>query len=498
MVTKKSKKTKHRKQCQNARKRTQRRKKLQKQCKRRTTQISANTPYDMCTERMTPFGGLLALVKFLDLIKYEQVFNDLYVSPSRKAELGCYRMVLGLLMMLFIGFHRISHMHHLRRDPVVSGILKVTELPVVSTFWRYVQSLKIMQSQALIRIMGSLRARIWTLIGYQPKEVRVNIDTTVATVYGNIQSAYKGHNTKHRGKKGLRPVLCFTDETREYLCGNQRRGKTITGKEVAYQIKQFRKLLPSCVTKVLVCGDGEFISAESVSACVEEGFSFILGNRRCSPAFSDDGWYRHGLYEYNECLYQPTGWDQAYRFVVMRIHKEDKENRQLNLFKGEDYLYRIFVTNLKGKPHTVIAKYDKRADVENSIGEAQREGILAIPSKKFQSNHAFFQIVMLAYNLWRWLKLCAGHHYRDQVVATTGEEPDRIEVVSQTIRLARLKMLYVAAKVSHHSNRDTMYYSIHDTRASGIIDFLEYLDVRRREKIPWPPPRAASYYAKTG
>ena len=85
--------------------------------------------------------------------------------------------------------------------------------------------------------------------------------------------------------------------------------------------------------------------------------------------------------------------------------KRAKGQRQLPLFKEDLYVYRVFVTNLSRKPHNVIAEYDKRADVENSIGEAQREGILAIPSKKFQSNHAYFQIVMLAYNLWCWLKL---------------------------------------------------------------------------------------------
>ncbi|MBU4200582.1 MAG: hypothetical protein KKG09_03150, partial [Verrucomicrobia bacterium] len=45
----------------------------------------------------------------------------------------------------------------------------------------------------------------------------------------------------------------------------------------------------------------------------------------------------------------------------------------------------------------VIEDYDQRADAENLIGEAQREGVLAIPSKRFQAHHAFFQLVMLAY-----------------------------------------------------------------------------------------------------
>ena len=79
------------------------------------------------------------------------------------------------------------------------------------------------------------------------------------------------------------------------------------------------------------------------------------------------------------------------------------------------------------------------------IGEAQREGILAIPAKKFQSNHVFFQIVMLTYNSWRWLKQVAGHHAEETVVAETGEVPERIEVVDQTVRVSRLGILYVGA-----------------------------------------------------
>lgn len=483
MVKSKDSKKAARKQAKKAR-RQKRKNKLCRISKSAPPRIGANTKYDVCSERLTAFGGLLALVKFLDLIKFKDVFRDIYVSPSRKTRLGCYHMILGLLIMLFVGFQRIGHMKYLREDSMITGILKVTCLPAVSTFWRYLQSLRIIQSQSLLRLMSALRERVWQLADYHPKDVRVNIDTTVATVYGDIQGAHKGHNTKHRGKKGLRPVLCFIDKTREYLCGSQRRGQTITGKEVARQIQSFRWYLPDYVKEILVCGDGEFIGCESVCECEKQGFSYIFGNRRCAPPFPENGWYQYKEYEYNECMYQPTGWEKPCRFVVMRIKKEQKDDKQLELFEESSYTYRVFVTNLSLKPHQVIARYDKRADVENSIGEAQREGILAIPSKKFQSNHAYFQIVMLAYNLWRWLKQVAGHHEKETAVTETGEVPERIEVVDQTVRLSRLKMLYMAAKISKHSNRDRVYYSIHESRASGIINFLDYLDRRRAEKIP--------------
>jgi hypothetical protein len=446
----------------------------------RPVRITAETPYGECSERLTAFGGLLALVKFLDLIRFEEAFRHHYVLPKRAAKLGDYRMVLGLLLLLFIGFQRRGHFAYVRADAMVCGVLRVAVLPAVSTFWRYLQSLTIVQSAALLRLGAALRVRVGALCAYRPTRVSVNLDTTVSTVYGAIEGARKGHNTKHRGKKGLRPVLCFLAETREYLCGSQRRGETITMREVARQIRQFRALLPAYVREVRVHGDGEFIGWESVQACRDEGFQFTFGNKRCAPAFPEAGWYRHRAYEHNECLYQPQGWDVPCRFVVMRIPKDQAGDRQLPLLEGEKYLYRVFVTNVPGRPHTVIADYDQRAAVEPLIGEAQREGILAIPSKRFQSHHAFFQVVMLAYNLWRWMKLLAGHAERQAQRGTPVPEPQRIRMPDHTLRIARLKLLFVAAKIRFHSNRDEVLYSVHEPRAAGLTDFLGYLDQRRK------------------
>jgi len=447
---------------------------------RRPARITAETPYGECSERLTAFGGLLALVKFLDLLGFEQAFAQHYVSPKREPKLGSYRMVLGILMLLFIGFQRLGHFAYVRADPMVCGVLRVAVLPAVTTFWRYLRALSIVQSAALLRLGAALRATVWALCAYRPRRVTVNIDTTVSTVYGAIEGARKGHNPKHRGKKGLRPVLCFLAETREYLCGTQRRGETVTMREVARQIRQFRKLLPAYVREVRVHGDGEFLGGESVQACRDEGFQFTFGNKRCAPAFPAAGWYRHRAHEYNGCVYQPQGWAAPERFVAMRIPKAQLGERQLNLLDGENYAYRVFVTNEPGRPHTVIDAYDQRADVENLIGEAQREGLLAIPSKRFQTHHAFFQLVMLAYNLWRWMKLLAGHAERQAQQGRPVPEPQRIRLPDHTLRIARLKLLYVAAKIRFHGNRDAVLYSMHEQRAAGLIDFLGYLDRRRK------------------
>jgi hypothetical protein len=447
----------------------------------RITQITAETKYGECSERLTAFGGLLALVKFLDLLGFEDMFRKHYKVPKRKPVLGNYRMMFGILMLLFIGFQRLGQFVYIQTDAMICGIMKVTALPVVSTFWRYLRSLTIIQSESILRLSGALRTKAWEQCGYRPRQVTVNIDTTVSTVYGEIEGARKGHNPKHRGKKALRPVLCFLTDTREYLCGKQRRGETMSSAEVAQQIKKFRGLLPEYVKHVRVRGDGEFIGWDSIKACIDEGFIFIFGNKRCDPPFPKKGWYRHGEYEYNECAYQPMGWEMPCRFVAMRIHRDQLGDRQLRLVESENYVYRVFATNDNRRPHVVIADYDQRADVENLIAEAQQEGLLAIPSKRFQSNHAFFQIIMLAYNLWRWMKLLAGHVQQPTADKETPPPTTAVVLPKHTLQVARLKMLFIAAKIRYHGNRDEVRYSVHEQRASGLMDFLGYLDQRRRE-----------------
>jgi len=325
------------------------------------------------------------------------------------------------LMLLFIGFNRIWHFVYIRLDAMLCGFFNLSRLPAASTFWRYVDNLGINQAKSLLKVMSILRERAWQLCDLHYAQIRINIDTTVKTVYGNQQGARKGHNPKHPGKEGLRPILCFIEETREYLLGKLRKGASVTGKEAADFIAAIRAQLPGCVQYVLLRADGEFLCWQSVKASIEAGFKFIIANRGCTPIFDPDKWYRplkRKAIEYNSCFYQPIGWQHPCRFVVMRILKELKQPsnqpQQCALFKDDQYTYRIFCTNLAGASHQIIADYDKRADVENLVGEAKREGLDMIPSAKFKNNYAFFQIVMLAYNIWRYMKMIAQHSVADR------------------------------------------------------------------------------------
>jgi hypothetical protein len=228
------------------------------------------------------------------------------------------------------------------------------------------------------------------------------------------------------------------------------------------------------VKKVIIRADGEFFSWDTVSTCRERGYHHIIALRRCNPVFEDSSWYTVGKdneLQYNECIYQPRGWEEACRFVSMRIRKSPEEQKgQESLFEEDKYTYRSFVTDLTGAVHKVIDEYDDRAGAEPLIAEAKREGLAAIPSKHFQ-------IVMLAYNLWRYLKRCA-------------EPEEHPAPVVNTVHVSRLKLLFIAAKIVTHSNRVWVKYSRHIRLRSMIDTLYNRIDFLRKNPSIWASPLA--------
>ncbi len=81
---------------------------VQKRRENKRTVITPEAPYGECSERRTACGGLLALLKFLDLIGFEDAFKEHYAHPNRVPKLSGYRMVRGMVM-LCIGCQRRGH-----------------------------------------------------------------------------------------------------------------------------------------------------------------------------------------------------------------------------------------------------------------------------------------------------------------------------------------------------------------------------------------------------
>jgi len=220
--------------------------------------------------------------------------------------------------------------------------------------------------------------------------------------------------------------------------------------------------LPEGVETIYARADSGFYCAEAVEAYEKAGVKFIVSARKTarlmdelkaaewtgSPKTDADGQC--------EFQYQPAGWSNAYRFVALRYEKKKSEPagekpEQYQLFDTPEYSYRVFATNMTGGIALLTWFYNQRAGAENLIKEAKNDaGMADHPSARWAMNCIYFQLAMLAYNLNCWLMLF------------NREEQTTVETLGHTtLATARLKFLFLAARIWSHAGRVGISYSDH-------------------------------------
>src|SRR5919108_641675 len=163
--------------------------------------INAATPYDFNGKNLTPYGGLLPVVTMLEKLGFQALVEQTLTSKRIPRAMDLYRFVLGIVLGLYIGFPRLNQLRFIARDPILTGILKVTKLPVQSTFWRFVNALHRNVARQILTIMRIMRERVWEAANVKLEVVTIDTDTTVHTLYGQQMGGRKSYNPKNKGKK---------------------------------------------------------------------------------------------------------------------------------------------------------------------------------------------------------------------------------------------------------------------------------------------------------
>jgi hypothetical protein len=434
--------------------------------------INDSTPYDFNGKNLTPYGGLLPVITMLEKLGFQSLVEQTVTSKRIPRAMDLYRFVLGIVLGLYIGFSRLNQLRFIARDPILTGILKVTKLPVQSTFWRFVNALHCNVAWQMLMIMRTMRERVWQAANVKLEVVTIDTDTTVHTLYGQQMGGRKGYNPKNKGKKSYQPMLTFLAETREYVWGVLRNGDRPTGKQIHDHLRNVREALPPSVKQIYGRADSGFYCREAVAAYEEIDARFVICARKTSRLVEE---LRQAQWKPSrntdadaECefRYQPDGWSKPYRFVALRTEKPRKEldaeeTEQYQLFETSQYKYRVFVTDMSDPIDFVVWFYGQRGGAENLIKEANNDaGLAAHPSSRFDVNGNHFQLAMLAYNLNCWLML---FNREPQAQAT--------ELRHTTLATSRLRFLFVAAKIWRHAGRTGVSYSDH-YEEKGVFERL--------------------------
>jgi len=449
--------------------------------------IKASTSYDFTAKNLTAIGGFLPVATMLEKLGFQSLVEETLTSCRVTRVMNLYKFMLGIVLGFYVGFQRLNQLQFIARDPMLTGILGVDKLPPQSTLWRFLDGLFVHVAGQLLKVQQVFRLRVWDAANVRLETVTIDTDTTVQTVYGKKQGARKSYNPKNKGKLSYQPILTFIAETREYLYGELHNGHRPSGKQIKAHIQKAIASLPAGVRHIYGRDDSGFYCQEAVEAYEEDPrCKFVICAHKTSrlvEQLEKADWKKSRKTDADEeCEfdYQPQGWAKAYRFVALRYEKapetrkpakskrgqhseaaEEKDREQYQLFDTAPYEYRVFVTNMTDTVAYVVWFYRQRAGAENLIKEANAEaGLAAIPSKRFDTNQIHFQLAMLAYNLNCWL-----------ILFNREPQADATKLKHTTMAIARLRFLFIAAKIWHHAGSTGIHYS-DQYQEQGLFDRL--------------------------
>src|SRR5260370_35825508 len=132
---------------------------------REPNEMGDSTPYDCKSKSLTAYGGLLPVANMLERLKFQELVEETLTVKRLTRSMPMYQFILAMVVGCYVGFSRLNHLRFLKREPMLTGILKVLLLPPQCTFWRFLASLHLTVPQQLLNVQRPMP----TPVGERPK-----------------------------------------------------------------------------------------------------------------------------------------------------------------------------------------------------------------------------------------------------------------------------------------------------------------------------------------
>jgi hypothetical protein len=376
---------------------------------------------------ITHYGGMVLIQRFCQKLGLRHLIRRRLRVAGRAAEYDAATLVTVILYAVIMGLKRITKTEILQYNGTLLRLLSLKRFPDQSTLRRSLHHLSPRQIRQLVTIHDQLRRQLFT--APRPRTtLTLDLDSVVLVVYGKQQGTQFGYNPRHPGHRSYRPLLAFDAQGHEFWHGSLRSGNVAEPTGLVPFVTRCLAKAPNTIARSRIrfradagfCGKRlvEFLDTQGVGYTIVARFYPTIKARACNCHFTrlGNGW-ETGCFRY-----QPYRWQRPHRFVVLRrpIPADMDEARQLTLFQDRKYVYHVLVSNLKLKPWRIWQFYDRRATIEKNIRELLYDYPLGqIPTRDWVANVAFFQIVLLAYDIVRWFaRLHLPKEYRNATLDT--------------------------------------------------------------------------------
>ena len=356
-----------------------------------------------CNHRgLTHFGGAYFFHEFLRLLQFRDFLARHLAYPRRNYRYTVSQMILALIYPIVLGLDRIETASFLRSNGTLQYLTGLPSFPDPQTLRRFLLQAPPSFWEQLHRVNDRLLQTFLHLPAHRSRLI-FDLDSTVITVFGHQDGAEVGYNPRYRGKRSYNPLLCMEANSSYLWDAELRAGNASTWEGSSELLHTCFANVPPDIRELRIRADAGFggnpvfdaleswPAEYAVVARMTQALQRWLPGLRYRPVNRD--------WEMADFEHRPHSWSRARRFVVARRFLATEET-QPTLFTLGRYVYRAWVTNLALTPLGVWHFYDARAAIEPRIGELLEDYALRkIPTRSFQANALFLEIIRLAYNL---------------------------------------------------------------------------------------------------
>lgn len=345
------------------------------------------------------------IIEFKSMIKkaisYEKGANSKYTTED---------VIDFMIDALILGNSRFLHMDDLRND---SGY-KRTKNSGIPSEKVYRDLLKNLPEKAkdelrnLNRKLLSLQAQC-----QPPREVMLDFDDTVCTVFGDQEGSACGYNPRYHGRASFKEKVGIISNTDEITDLTLESGKH-------HSNHNFLEFLESCIATLpenwylkRIRADKGFFDQKNFKYCEDNGYEYIVkakmqkGIQKIIDYINENPTQYHwaeidDMFSVTEITLPLMSWSKERRFVIIRKRTFKIEDDEFI----SDYEYQAIVTNIDYLTSVeIFHDYNQRCNIENKIDELKQGFAFDQNSQLNQKcNELFLLIKMIACNLHNFFK----------------------------------------------------------------------------------------------
>lgn len=367
---------------------------------------------------LTKYAGLSPIMHYINKLEVGEELNELFPTEKNNAtKFSNVQIILSVLLASLAGINRALRISNFTSDSLVQRLLNLSKnlnKDVIS------QRLKNLGQRGSFIFQEYTYGKVKQWIEESAlKEITIDCDSTVQTVYGNQQGAAKGYNSVKKGANSYHSLLAFISEIKIVVNNRFRTGSAYTSNGIVSFIEQTATILPDGIKKIFFRADSGFFNGKLLDKLESLRWDYLIKVKlkNLKKLLEQQQWEQlTSEISICEFEYRAKQWNKNRKLRAIRT----VTGYTVGEYFGEkhevaSYEYACYCSSLPGNAKQLHEKYKERSTSENWIEHVKNQLLAGKTlTNNFHANDILWQIGIFAYNLSVMMRYKVKKHWKEE------------------------------------------------------------------------------------